>query len=133
MINKKCIWTINYDSLNKNTISLKLHNRTEKNHNHRIQLSSCLNSFSIWDLLNLMNAIRIVNNIVYKKCTSIVIFPPKSWILWLWFFSVILLTIRIAFIKFKRSHIENEFRQLDKFTLNLSIFFSEMVSLQSPF
>ena len=27
---KKCIWTINYDSLNKNTISLKLHNRTEK-------------------------------------------------------------------------------------------------------
>lgn len=24
------IWTINYDSLNKNTISLKLHNRTEK-------------------------------------------------------------------------------------------------------
>jgi hypothetical protein len=38
MINKKCIWTINYDSLNKNTISLELHNRTEKNHNHRIQL-----------------------------------------------------------------------------------------------
>ena len=28
---KKCIWTINYDSLNKNTISLKLHNRTKKN------------------------------------------------------------------------------------------------------
>ena len=27
---KKCIWTINYDSLNKNTIPLKLHNRTEK-------------------------------------------------------------------------------------------------------
>ena len=27
---KKCIWTINYDSLNKNTISLKLHSRTEK-------------------------------------------------------------------------------------------------------
>ena len=27
---KLCIWTIYYDSLNKNTISLKFHNRTEK-------------------------------------------------------------------------------------------------------
>ena len=27
---KICIWTINNDSLNKNTISLKLHNITEK-------------------------------------------------------------------------------------------------------
>ena len=97
MINKKCIWTVNYDSLNKNTISLKLHNRTEKNHNHRIQLFG--------------GKITILVHFLYT----------------------ILLTIRIAFIKFKRSHIENEFRQLDKFTLNLSIFFSEMVSLQSPF
>jgi hypothetical protein len=35
----------------------------------------------------------------------------------------------IAIIHFKRSHIENKFRQLDKFTFNLSIFFNEMFSL----
>jgi hypothetical protein len=39
----------------------------------------------------------------------------------------------IAIIHFKRSHIENNFRQLDKFTFNLSIFFNEMFSLQNPF
>ena len=39
----------------------------------------------------------------------------------------------IAIIHFKRSHIENKFRQLDKFTFNLSIFFNQMFSLQSPF
>jgi hypothetical protein len=38
-----------------------------------------------------------------------------------------------AIIHFKRSHIENKFRQLDKFTFNLSIFFYEMFSLQSSF
>ena len=39
----------------------------------------------------------------------------------------------IAIIHFKRSHIENKFRQLDKFTFNLSIFFNEMFSIQNPF
>jgi hypothetical protein len=39
-----------------------------------------------------------------------------------------LYTFCIAIIHFKRSHIENKFRQLDKFT-----FFNEMFSLQSPF
>jgi hypothetical protein len=39
----------------------------------------------------------------------------------------------IAIIHFKRSHIKNKFRQLDKFTFNLSIFFNEMSSLQNPF
>ena len=42
-------------------------------------------------------------------------------------------TFCIAIIHFKRSHIENKFRQLDKFTFNLSIFFNEMFSLQSTF
>jgi hypothetical protein len=39
----------------------------------------------------------------------------------------------ITIIHFKRSHIENKFRQLDKFTFNLSIFVNEMFSLQNPF
>ena len=39
----------------------------------------------------------------------------------------------IAIIHFKRSHIENKFRHLDKFTFNLSIFFNEMFSLRNPF
>ena len=39
----------------------------------------------------------------------------------------------ISIIHFKRSHIENKFTQLDKFTFNLSIFFNEMFSLQNPF
>ena len=74
-------------------MSLKLHNRAEKNHNHRIQLFLGKN-----------------NNTCTLFYTSIV-----------------------DNHKFKRLHIENKFRQLDKFTLNLSNFFDEMFSLQRPF
>jgi hypothetical protein len=47
------------------------------------------------------------------------------------FFSVLLYLYTytsIVIIKFKRSHTENKFRQLDKFTFNLSNFFNEMFS-----
>ena len=43
-------------------------------------------------------------------------------------------TFCIAIIHFKRSHIENKFRQLDKFMFNLSMFLTRcFFSLQSPF
>jgi hypothetical protein len=43
---------------------------------------SCLNLFSIWDILNFMIAILVYKYcqqyLYKKKCTSIVIFPPKK-------------------------------------------------------
>jgi hypothetical protein len=90
------------DSLNKNTISLKLHNRTEK----KIIIIE-FNFFG--EIITIL-----VHFFLYKYC-------------WQYLYT------SIAIIKFKRSHIENKFRQLDIFTFNLSNFFNEMFSLQRPF
>ena len=101
---KICIWTINNDSLNKNTISLKLHNITEK--------------------IIIINRVQLLGGGNNNTCT-------------LFYTSIVdntqYLFTSIAIIHFKRSHIENKFRQLDKFTFNLSFFFNEIFSLQSSF
>jgi hypothetical protein len=47
-----------------------------------VNLSSCLNLFSIWDILNFLIAILVYKK-VYKYCYF---FPKKSWTLWLWIF-----------------------------------------------
>ena len=51
-----------------------------------VNLSSCLNLFSIWDLLNCMIEILVNNTCikkVYKYCYSL---PPKVELYWLWLF-----------------------------------------------
>ena len=93
-----------------------------------VNLSSCLNLFSIWDLLNFMIAILVYKYcqqyLYKKKCTSIVIISPKKLnSMIMIFFSVLLWSFNEIVFLFKESFIINV--QIHNFFLTYLTFFIE--------